>query len=427
MLADLPPELISDILLSAVAPPPLDRSLHCTRQRTLRAFALTSKQFYAVARPLLYEHVAVREKRDLRRLEGDDRERRRSEVKSVAAQLSAFKDGVSAREALEAARTLPELEEIRLGGMAERVGLFSLQLCSSTSSLPLSRASLAYSYFAELRHLVLSQVHLADCYLRLPSLQSLSLDSVRIEADLLDDLLSGPATPALSALAINRLLNPTSGESFFAIPSPALSSRLDLLQVSANDHALFPPDFLTSFDGCFVLCVWNPLEAPFDWIQYEAAHVLLAGIPDLSSKAFDRLELNNQRKLLRQLDALNDNLEEDTIIQSLFVPFSSFHPSVSASLHPSIAPLLSDFHAHTSKEEHNFRHHLFYRRALVGADKPEERGVGGEAWEAARRWKKEGKGAAREVGWRREPSPFAEDEMQGFGGYCAAQNEEEEE
>ncbi|GAA6035853.1 hypothetical protein JCM8097_005738 [Rhodosporidiobolus ruineniae] len=409
MLANLPPELISDILLFAVAPPPLDRSLHYTRQRTLRAFALTSKQFYAVARPLLYEHVAVRWKRDLRRLEGDDRERRRSEVKSVAAQLSAFKDGVSAREALEAARTLPELEEIRLGGMAERVGLFSLQLCS------------------KLRHLVLSQVHLADCYLRLPSLQSLSLDSVRIEADLLDDLLSGPATPALSALAINRLLNPTSGESFFAIPSPALSSRLDLLQVSANDHALFPPDFLTSFDGCFVLCVWNPLEAPFDWIQYEAAHVLLAGIPDLSSEAFDRLEPNNQRKLLRQLDALNDNLEGDTIIQSLFVPFSSFHPSVSASLHPSVAPLLADFHAHTSKEEHNFRHHLFYRRALVGADKPEERGVGGEAWEAARGWKEEGKGAAREVGWRREPSPFAEDEMQGFGGYCTAQTEEEEE
>ncbi|GAA6035840.1 hypothetical protein JCM8097_005732 [Rhodosporidiobolus ruineniae] len=370
MLATPPPELLREILLFSIAPPPLEPLVHEQRIRHLRACCLVSKQLHALAQPLLEDTVFLRTERRL-----DDLVKKRGRTRTAVVELDLGGGGPAGGRAMAQLSCLPAVEDVTLLGQENLSGLGLSRLTS----------------FATLRHLNLTKlkvtVSLATSF---PSLESLSLNLVDITRAHLAALLSSSTSPTLVALAVSRLFDREAESRYFPSIPPALADKLDVLQISALDRHLFPST-LFSRTTFTVVCTWNPQDMSSFDIPLEARrYLLLTGVADLSTEAYSRLPVAQRRELYLELLSLVESFDFagcDT--EAFFLPLSSFHPSCSASLDPSFARLVADLHTNVAREPEGSRPEIHYRRGLVGADQAEELGVCREAWAAARRWQAE--------------------------------------
>ncbi|BGP15456.1 hypothetical protein JCM10213_005128 [Rhodosporidiobolus nylandii] len=379
MPSTLPDELLHHILLLAALPPAHETSQHRARLRTLSACCLTSKRFLGVARPLLWEVVVVRWKRDVKAVEASDAELT-GRTRRFVAQMTAFGMGCSVVDALEMLSTLNGVEDVSF-----------LQAPKAVPLRPLAALQ-------NLRHLTLRECRLnIPHYAALPTLESLTLSTVAIDRGDLASLLSSHTTPSLRALAVSRLRTPRlQGVSDVLFPSLTanLAVRLEMLQVHWQDERLFPPRLFKT-DDFLVLYAFSPLHASFTSIYNAVAgdlppHFMICGVPDLSTAAFARLPLSDHARMLDNLEELNYYLEEDSCIQSVFLPHSL---APGADIHPSLSHERDELTRIVSTEHYGFRHEVRWRSGTSGKDDGSALCV--EAWEFAKRLKREGKGSGR--------------------------------
>ncbi|BGP47444.1 hypothetical protein JCM10450v2_003296 [Rhodotorula kratochvilovae] len=223
MLNRLPDELLVAVLDSLAAPAYAPRAYEA-RQGTLRALCLTSRRLHRVAQPVLFRHIRIHERTRLDQVRDVDDEVLRAHTKVLQVEpygsRALEEDKYTPLEAVAAGLLYPNVEELRVEGRYEA---FDMQVLDE---------------FPGLRRLSLFRVVLDDwATVRLPRVEQLRLEDIRVDQAALERWLGPAFLPSVKAIYLSDLFdNRERMPQYFPKLTPAILAQLDFVQTRIEEE-----------------------------------------------------------------------------------------------------------------------------------------------------------------------------------------------